>query len=191
MKKISMICASALLSSFLFTSFAQTPANPGNGEASETNTCTPAPRKACCGPQNLSDTKIVGWAEDRTPFDGLNLSPDQQKKLEKLRDKKKDDRKKEKAERKKEKKERKDRRDDRRAEYDREIAKILTPEQYAAYKANCETIKTNKKIAGKRSGKKVHKDGRRHDKMHRSKQQNGIKGYGPGPRPVLMTNGRK
>lgn len=89
------------------------------------------------------------------PFTGIQLTPEQQQKIDQL----KADRK---AKREAGKKADKEVRKAEREKFNAEVAKILTPEQYKIYQANCDSLKAKKADFAKKKGeRKDKKDGRK------------------------------
>ena len=97
------------------------------------------------------------------PFDGINLTAEQQTKIDKLKADRKENRT-------KEKEAQADKRKKEREKFNKELASILTPEQMAQYNANCE------KIAAKKEAKKEGKGDRKgrgdHKKAPKQTPQN-------------------
>lgn len=93
------------------------------------------------------------------PFTGIQLTQEQQQKLDNLKAERK-------AKKEAAKKEEKQAKAAEKKQFDAQVAEILTPEQYNQYKANCETIKAQKKEKkdkvgkAKRGGKGGHPDSR-------------------------------
>lgn len=126
---------------------------------SETSQKTPVQKEAkCCkekkdkdGHHNGKDRK-KGHGERINPFDGIQLSAEQQKKIEDLRAERRSQRE---ADTTKAKEARKAQRE----EYNKKLTEILTPEQMAQYKTNCESIKARKHQKGskERAEKRKHK----------------------------------
>lgn len=108
------------------------------------------------------------------PFDGLNLSADQQTKLKALADQRKADREKAKADRKQERKDLRAEMKGRRAEYLAQVKAILTPEQYVQFLENeylsrAVSFRHNDKVAYRHHGaKKDTKDIRKDSKDRRN-----------------------
>ena len=122
------------------TIFAQQPTS-NTGACTAEGNCLQQQKKAFC------------------PFDGLNLSADQQTKLKALADQRKADREKAKAERKQEKKDLRTEMKGRRAEYLAQIKAILSPEQYIQFLENeylnrAGSFRHNDKIAYRHHGTK-------------------------------------
>ena len=90
------------------------------------------------------------------PFAGINLTPEQQQQVEKLRSDRKERKTADKEANKEAKKQAKAQE---RQQYEAELAKILTPEQMAQYKNNCDSLKKMQKRQPKDKG--LHKGKRK------------------------------
>ena len=81
-------------------------------------------------------------------FAGITLIPEQQQKVDALRAERK-------AAKEKAKKERSEAKAQEKKEFNEKLATILTPEQYAQYQANCDSLKARKQQMKVRGEKKV------------------------------------
>lgn len=94
----------------------------------------------------------------QNPFQGIELTADQQQQIDALRAEMK-------AAKEAGKKADKEAKAEARKQYDEKIAQILTPEQFTQYKANCDKMKDRKKGVKERVGKaKVKRDAKTADK---------------------------
>lgn len=110
-----------------------------------------------------------GERRDLNPFTGIQLTQEQQAQLDNLRQQRKD----QKEEAKKAEKEAKAKN---REAFNAEVAKILTPDQFAQYKANCDSLKA-RKMDGKKFKAREHKG--KHDgkgKREGKERRDGKKG---------------
>lgn len=122
-----------------FGAFAQS--TEKNNECTQTEVCT----KECH--KDKKDKKDKKLRKERfSPFAGIELTPEQQQSLDKLRA----DRKAQKEADKKAKKEaaKKDR-----EQFNADVEKILTPEQFKQYQANCDSMKNFRGAHAKKAHK--------------------------------------
>ena len=133
--------------------------NQGQPQTEQTATCDKAKKGECkkegkkCHKGDKKDDKKFDKRAKRpqvNPFNGIELTPDQKQKIDQL----KADRK---AKREADKKAGKEARKAEREQFNAEVAKILTPDQYNQYQLNCDSIKRmpskGKKVKAKESRK--------------------------------------
>ena len=142
MKKTILALAFAVISLGTISAFAQT-------ESSAPQQCEQTQKPCCKGEKGKK--KHGDRQQSRvSPFQGIELTAEQQQQIDKLRAERR-------AKADEAKKAKKEAKAQERSDFDNAVAQILTPEQYAQYKANCDSIKAKR---GKAVGKaKAHKKG--------------------------------
>ena len=100
------------------------------------------------------DKKMKKAGHKANPFAGIELTSEQQSKLEALKTEQK-------AKKEEQKKLDKQARAKEREAFNKEVEKILTPEQFKVYQANCDSLKAKKhmkeRVHSHKEGKKDHK----------------------------------
>lgn len=97
-----------------------------------------------CDKKDKKDRKVK--KQRANAFEGINLTAEQQQQIDQLRTAQK-------AKMEASKKESREAKEKQRSEFTAEVEKILTPEQFAQYKANTEKIRTAKKEMKKKNHK--------------------------------------
>lgn len=138
MKKKVLGFVMAALAISTIGAYAQTPAQ----ECTSTEQCQKTCNKDKKDKKDRKSGMRKGNPDRMNAFEGIELTADQQTKIQKLRAEQKANRMADKEAKKAAKKEAKEQS---RKEYNEAVAKILTPEQYAQYQANCEKMKAQKK----------------------------------------------
>lgn len=130
----------SFLSLFGLTTLTANAQNPQTQVKQQQTCCN---KEKCTG--EVKKAKKMQKGPKVNPFEGLNLTSEQQSKIDKLKADRKD-------KRDKDKKAQADARKKEREQFNKDLASILTPEQMAQYKANCEKIAAQKKNKGDRKG---------------------------------------
>lgn len=130
---------------------------------SQSQSCPPQQKECCKDKKDKKDRKDKkdkkGNKKHGNPFEGIQLTPEQQQQIDNLRAEQKAQKKANREAGKELSKEaRKEAKTKARQEFDAKVQKILTPEQYAQFKKNCEAQKAKKEMKKKdkkeRAGKK-------------------------------------
>lgn len=121
--------------------------------SAQTQQCDPQQKEVkCCKGEGKGDAKCAKGKKGHGPrfnlFEGIQLTPEQKTQLDALKAQRK-------AKHEGDRKDMKEARQKERAEYASQVEKILTPEQFAQFKANCEKKKDG--LKGKKM--KHHKKG--------------------------------
>lgn len=133
--------------------------NPGSTSEAACQEQVVNQKPECCKNKKDGKHKKDGVKADRidhkgprfNPFNGIDLTPEQQQQIDKLKAERKEQRKQNKDADKAAKKEAQAKE---REAYEAELAKILTPAQFATYKSNTENLKARSDMKGKKIEKK-------------------------------------
>lgn len=162
-KVLGLVMAALTISSI--GAFAQNQTSDNKPACEQTSECHKGKKDGKCKKDGKKDGKKKGdrkhgdKVDGLNPFEGIQLTSEQQQKVDALKAERKAKMKAEKGKKEADKQAAKEARQQEKAQFDAQVAEILTPEQYTQYQSNCDSIKAKKQRmkAASKKYKKAHK----------------------------------